>query len=234
MNMNYDPTNAGKAPGQFQNTEQSYITKVFNWMFMGLLTSGLVSYLVATNPFLIRTLFSNMFLPIILAIGLLALVWNLSANILKMSPQAAAMNFFIYSALNGVLLSTIFLVYTAGSLFSTFCVAAATFGIMAVYGATTKNDLTKIGSIAIMALLGLIVAQIANIFFHNSGLESIINYAGVLIFVALTAYDVQKIKEIGQSVNYHPNMAVSGALALYLDFINLFLFLLRILGNRRD
>lgn len=233
--MNYDPTNAGNFnPSKLQNTEQAFVTRVFNWMFLGLLTSGLVSYLISTNQFIVRALFSNMFLIVILAIGLLILVWNLSANILKMSPQAAAMNFFIYSALNGVLLSSIFIVYTTTSLFSTFCIAAATFGLMALYGATTKNDLTKIGSIAVMALLGLIVAQVVNMFMNNSGLEMIISYAGVFIFVILTAYDVQKIKEIGQQVNYHPNLAVSGALALYLDFINLFLFLLRIFGNRRD
>lgn len=233
--MNYDPTNAGGfQSGRKESTEQSFLVRVFNWMFIGLLTSGVAAYLVATNPLIVRTIFNNPFLPIVLIIGLLVLVWNLSANILKMSPQAAASNFFIYSALNGVLLSTVLLVYTSSSIVNTFGVTAVTFGIMAVYGATTKSDLSKIGNMAIMALLGLIIAQIANIFFHNTAFEAAISYIGVLIFVALTAYDVQKIKEIGQSSNFHPNLAVSGALALYLDFINLFLFLLRIMGNRRD
>ncbi len=235
---NYDPTNLGggfgapKTPIGFA-TQQGFVTKVFNWMFLGLLTSGLIAYLAASNPIIVKTLYSNMFVMIVLGLGCLALVWNLSANIAQMSPASAATNFFIYAALNGLLLSSIFLVYTSASIFSTFLIAALLFAVMAAYGATTKQDLSGIGSMMFMALIGLIIAQVVNMFMHNSALDSLISYAGVLIFVALTAYDMQKIKQIGQSVGYNPNYAITGALALYLDFINLFLYLLRILGDRR-
>ncbi len=238
--MNYDPTNAhgsfgssnGSSPLGFA-TQQGYVTKVFNWMFMGLLASGVTAYIAASNPMIIKTLYSNMFVLIVLGIGCLALVWNLSANINKMSPEAAATNFFVYAALNGLLLSSIFLVYTSASIFSTFCIAALLFGVMAAYGAITKQDLSGLGSLMFMALIGLIIAQVVNMFMQSSAFDSIINYAGVLIFIGLTAYDMQKIKQIGQSTGYNPSYAIVGALALYLDFINLFLYLLRILGDRR-
>lgn len=233
MNNAYDPTDT-QGSGQWIQAEQGFVTRVFNWMFIGLLATAVVSFLIVTNEYILRALMTNSLLMIGLGIGLLAMVWNLSANITKMSPQAAAMNFFIYSALNGAFISSIFVIYTASSIFTTFLVASATFGAMALYGATTKKDLTGIGSLAFMALIGLIIAQVVNMFLHSTGLASLINYAGVLVFVALTAYDVQKIKKIGQQTNYHPNMAILGALTLYLDFINLFLFLLRIMGNRRN
>jgi len=238
-NFGYDPTNSGGGfgntpSGNWQAAEQSFVTKVFNWMFIGLLATGVVSYIVSSNPLLLQAIYGNQIVFWVLAIGLFGMVWNLSANITKMSAQSAAINFFIYAALNGALLSSIFIVYTASSIFSTFCICSATFGVMALYGATTKKDLTGIGNFAFMALIGLIIAQVVNMFLHSSGLESIMNYAGVLIFTALTAYDVQKIKQIGSSVNYHPNFAISGALALYLDFINMFLYLLRLFGDRRD
>ncbi|MBT6843517.1 MAG: Bax inhibitor-1/YccA family protein [Candidatus Melainabacteria bacterium] len=233
MNKAYDPTDT-QGSGQWLQAEQGFVTRVFNWMFIGLMATAVVSFLIVTNEYILKALMTNSLLMIGLGIGLLAMVWNLSANITKMSPQAAAMNFFIYAALNGAFISSIFVVYTASSIFTTFLVASATFGAMALYGATTKKDLTGIGSLAFMALIGLIIAQVVNMFLHSTGLASLINYAGVLVFVALTAYDVQKIKKIGQQTNYHPNMAIRGALTLYLDFINLFLFLLRIMGNRRN
>ena len=217
----------------FNIKEQSFVSKVFSWMFMGLAATGLTAFLASSNPIIMKTLYSSPMIMIVLAIGTFALVWNLSANMHKMSPAAAIANFFTYSALNGVVLSSIFLVYTAQSIFSTFCIAAVTFGVTALYGATTKKDLTKLGSLLFMALIGLVIASLFNMFFHSTGLASLINYAGVLIFVGLTAYDMQAIKKIGQSHNYHPNYAVIGALKLYLDFINLFIYLLRILGDRR-
>ena len=232
-NNPYDPTNAAGS-GQWMQAEQGFMTKVFNWMFLGLMATAVVSFIFATNEFLIMSLLKNAWLMIGLGIGLLAMVWNLSANAHKMGPEAAATNFFIYAALNGAFLSSIFLIYTASSIFMVFCVTAATFGLMALYGATTKKDLSGIGSMAFMALIGLIIAHLVNMFMQSEGLASLINYAGVLIFVALTAYDVQKIKRIGQQGNYHPNLSIIGALTLYLDFINLFLYLLRILGSRRD
>lgn len=241
VNMNYDPTNPGGSPinpmggisGANPAKEQSFVSRVFSWMFMGLAASGFSAFVFASNPVFMKVLLGNQFLFWGLAIGLIAMVWYLSANITKMSFQSAAITFFIYALLNGVILSSIFLVYTASSIFSTFFVAAATFGAMAFYGFTTKKDLTGIGSLCFMALIGLIIASVVNMFLHSSMMSTIISYAGVLIFVGLTAYDVQKIKRIGQSSNYHPNYAISGALALYLDFINLFIHLLRIMGNRK-
>lgn len=234
--MNYDPTNAGpqKIKVEWKSDEQSFLAKVFNWMFLGLASSGVAAFLIATNPVAMQAIFANQFLVFGLMIGLFAMVWNLSANIHKMSPASAAANFFIYSALNGVLLSSIFAVYTASSIFTVFAVTALTFGTMALYGSITKRDLSGLGSFAGMALIGLIIAQLVNMFLHNTGLASALNYIGVLIFVVMTAYDVQKIKSLGSEMNYNPNTAVIGALVLYLDFINLFIFLLRILGNRRD
>lgn len=235
--MNYDPTNPGMNPMSGMNAdstkEQGFVTRVFNWMFIGLMASGVAAFIFASNPTFMYALISNKILYYGLFIGLLALVWYLSANITKMSFQSAAITFFIYALLNGVVLSTIFLVYTSSSIFSTFLVASATFGAMAFYGFTTKKDLTGMGSLLFMALIGLIIASVVNMFLHSSLMSTIISYAGVLIFVGLTAYDVQKIKRIGQSSNYHPNYAITGALALYLDFINLFLHLLRIMGNRK-
>ena len=217
----------------YSSQEQSFVGKVFNWMFIGLLSTALSSYFISSNPVLLKAILSNTVVSIVLVIGTLALVWNLSTNITKMSPAAASMNFFIYSILNGITLSPIFLVYTSGSIFSTFAIASVTFGITALYGATTKKDLTKLGSLMFMALIGLIIASLINMFMHSSGLSSLINYAGVLIFIGLTAYDMQAIKQIGKSHSYNSNFAVLGALKLYLDFINLFIYLLRILGDRR-
>ena len=217
----------------FQIKEQSFISKVFSWMFMGLLSTGVIAFLVASNPVIIKAIYSNMMIMILLGIGTFALVWNLSANMHKMSPAAAAANFFIYAGLNGVLFSSVFLVYTSQSIFSTFCVAAVTFGVTALNGATTKKDLSGLGSMLFMGLIGLIIASVLNMFLHSTGLASLINYAGVFLFVGLTAYDMQAIKKIGQNHGYNPNYAVLGALKLYLDFINLFIYLLRILGDRR-
>lgn len=235
--MNYDPTNAGSNPFSGGSSpfvkEQSFVTRVFNWMFIGLALTAVVAYFVSTQPSILMMIYSNFLIQIILILGLLAMVWNLSANINKMSPTGAITNFTVYSGLNGILLSSIFLIYTQASIVSTFFITAATFGVMALYGYTTKKDLSKLGSIAMMALIGIIIASVVNMFLHNSGLEMIISYIGVLVFVALTASDMQKIKMIGQSANYNPNMAILGALTLYLDFINLFLMLLRILGSRR-
>lgn len=226
----YDPTNIGGASGA---AEQTFVQRVFNWMFWGLALTGIVAYFVSSTPVILTAIFGNMLIQIILVVGTLALVWNLSANINKMSPTAAVANFMVYAGLNGVILSYIFLVYTKSSIVSTFFITAATFGAMAFYGYTTKKDLSKWGSMAIMGLIGIIIASVVNFFVASSGLSLIISYAAVLIFVVLTAYDMQKIKNIGNSVGYNPNLAILGALALYLDFINLFIHLLRIMGRRR-
>jgi FtsH-binding integral membrane protein len=240
VNMNYDPTNAGggfNLGGMGSSNPakvQGFVTRVFNWMFLGLAASGVSAFIFASNPVFMQALYKTPFLHIGLGIALIGMVWYLSANLTKMSFQSAAITFFIYALLNGVFLSSIFIIYTASSIFTTFLVSAATFGAMALYGYTTKKDLTGLGSMMFMALIGLIIASVVNIFLKSSMMSTIISYAGVLIFVGLTAYDMQKIKQIGESANYHPNYAISGALRLYLDFINLFLHLLRIMGNRRN
>ena len=171
-----------------------------------------------------------------LIIAELALVIGLSAAIRKLSLPVATLMFVIYSVINGVTLSSIFLVYSIGSIAKVFLITAGTFGAMALFGYTTKKDLSSMGKILFMALIGLIIATVVNLFVKSSGLDLILCYGGVLIFVGLTAWDSQKIKEMCMSAEYADEgaqkMALLGALTLYLDFINLFLYLLRIFGRR--
>ena len=209
--------------------------KVYLWMTFALVITGLAAYYVAHSDF-IYTLYSNQALLWGLIIVELALVFGLSAAINKLSLPVATLMFVVYSLINGVVLSSIFLVYSISSIAKVFFITAGTFGAMALYGYTTKRDLSSIGKYLFMALIGLIIATVVNIFMKSSGLDMIISYAGVLIFVGLTAYDTQKIKEMCQSVDYidesTQKLALLGALSLYLDFINLFIYLLRIFGRR--
>jgi uncharacterized protein len=219
------------------NLEQSrFITKVYGWMTLALVITGAIAWTVASSPALISIFLANKLVFWGLIIGELAMVWYLSAAVQRMSANTATFVFLMYALLNGLTLSVIFLVYTLGSIASTFFVTAATFGVMSAYGYFTKTDLTKIGNLLFMALIGLIIASLVNIFLKNSTLYWIITYAGVLIFVGLTAYDTQKIKEMNiignEGTEEDHKEAIMGALTLYLDFINLFLYLLRILGNR--
>ncbi len=231
----YDPTNAGSfQSGAFDSAkEHSFVSKVFNWMFMGLGLTAATAFLVSSNPAFMQAVYGNSIMPIFLMIATLGLVFYLSFSFQKMSPAAATFSFLLYAALNGVMLSAVLAVYTGGSVFSAFLVASGMFGAMALYGATTKKDLSAWGSLLFMALIGLIIASVVNMFIRSSGFDLILSYGAVLIFTGLTAYDMQKIKQIGQSGSYHPNMAIMGALRLYLDFINLFLNILRIMGKRR-
>lgn len=211
---------------------------VFIWMALALAATGLTASYVANYLVLHPDMFSqNMFL--VLAIAEVALVFFLSARIHKMSFATAGIMFALYSVLNGATMSILFLVYTASSIASTFFVTAGTFGVMALIGTTTKMDLTRFGSIFTMALIGLIIATVVNIFWANSILYWAITYIGVLLFVGLTAYDAQRIKNMLQMYGTEENdmtqkIALMGSLTLYLDFINLFIYLLRILGSRRD
>lgn len=216
--------------------QQALLTRVYAWMTAGLLTTGAIAMFVASSPALLGLIFGTPFAFFGLIIAQLALVWFLSARVMQMSPAAAIGAFLGYAALNGLILSAIFIAYTAESIAGTFFVTAGTFGAMSAYGYFTKRDLSGMGSFLFMALIGLIIASIVNIFWANSTLYWIITYAGVLIFVALTAYDTQKIKRMIAQVRDERSemgVAIYGALTLYLDFINLFLYLLRILGNRR-
>ena len=164
----------------------------------------------------------------------LGIVFWLSASIRKISPQAAALGFFVYATLNGITISTLLLVYTAASVSLTFFITAMTFGSVSVYGWVTKQDLTSVGSFCFMALIGLIIATVVNMFFHSTVTNLILSYFGVAIFIGLTAYDTQRLKAIHQNTPDAPEqLAIFGALMLYLDFINMFLWLLQIFGRRR-
>jgi FtsH-binding integral membrane protein len=214
-----------------------FITKVYNWMALALFVTGLVAYFTASSPQMINAIISSKLIFYGLLISELLLVIYLTSAIQKLSQNMVITGFLIYSVLNGLTMSVIFLVYTSNSIATTFYVTAGTFGAMSLYGYYTKKDLTSIGNIAIMALIGIIIASIVNMFLKNEMMYWIITYLGVAVFVALTAYDTQKLKEIGNKgfVNGEnmEKMSILGALTLYLDFINLFLFLLRIFGDRK-
>jgi FtsH-binding integral membrane protein len=212
--------------------------KVYLWMALAMVITGLTSYYVATSPALLEMIFTNSAVLWGLIIGELALVFGLSAAINKLSLPVATLMFVLYSVVNGATMSFIFLVYTSTSIVNVFLITAITFAVMAAYGYFTKKDLTSWGRMLFMALIGLIIASIVNIFLKSSGMNMVISYIGVLVFVGLTAYDSQKIKEMlmqapdaGETMQ---KLALLGALSLYLDFINLFLYLLRILGSSRD
>lgn len=214
------------------------LTGVYWWMTFALVVSGLTAYMVGTSPELTRIIVKNPPVFFILAIVEIVMVIGITAGINKLSAATATALFILYAAINGLTLSVIFLAYTLGSIAVTFAVTAGTFGVMAVIGTVTKKDLTSLGNLLLMALLGLIIASIVNIFWTNETLYWICTYAGVLIFVGLTAYDAQKIKQMylnagTENAETNRKIAVLGALSLYLDFVNLLLYLLRIFGRRR-
>ncbi len=218
--------------------QSTLLRSVYIWMTLALVITGFVSMYVAQSYQLISFIFGNKLALWGMLIAELAVVFYLSARINSISFTKATVMFIIYSILNGATLASIFLVYTMSSIASTFFVAAGTFGVMALYGYVTKSDLTRIGNICLMALIGLIIATLVSMFWQNSMLQMIITYAGVILFVGLTAYDSQKIKRLltadGIEVTEETQkIALLGALTLYLDFINLFLYLLRLLGDRK-
>lgn len=221
-----------------QEASTIFLAKVFNWMAIGLGLTGVVAYLTASSGLALKIATSPLFFIMILAE--LGLVFYLSARVDKM-PAATATNIFIgYAGLNGLTLSTIFLAYTNSSIVGTFFITAGMFGAMAVYGLVTKRDLSGFGSFLFMGLIGIIIASLVNLFLQSSAMSWIISMAGVLVFTGLTAYDVQRIKGIGeqgimtQGEEMVKKGAIMGALALYLDFINLFIMLLRFFGGSRD
>lgn len=220
-----------------QQQTNSVMKRVYIRMFIGLLVSAFCALGVATSPSLINFLFGNQIVYWGMFIVMIAMAWILPARMQKMSTGSVIGCFIIFSALMGASLAPIFLVYRIGSIVYTFFIAAGTFGAMSVYGYFTKSDLSKMGTYLLMALFGLIIACVVNIFWANSTFEWIISIVGVLIFVGLTAWDTQQIKQIS-AANLDPaladKLATIGALNLYLDFINLFLFLLRIFGGSRD
>ena len=223
---------------QVQVRVNDFIRSVYNWMAIGLALTGLVAFYIASTPALLELIFRNQILFFGLIIAELALVFVISARIQRMQASTATGLFILYSVLNGVTLSFIFLIYTRASIASTFFVCAATFVACSIYGWTTKRDLTSMGGFLMMGLIGIIIASVVNIFVRSSAMHMIISYIGVLVFVGLTAYDTQNLKAMAVSqptdagASVVRKGAILGALKLYLDFINLFLMLLRILGNR--
>lgn len=221
-----------------QVQERTFIHKVFNWMALALGITGVVAFVTVNTPPVINFIAGNSLVFFGLIIAELGLVIYLSAKLQTMDATTALRAFLAYAFLNGLTLSVIFLAYTYESIAITFFITAGTFSAMSFYGYTTKQDLTSWGNLAIMSLIGIIIATIVNIFLKSTFLYWFISYAGVAIFVALTAYDTQKLKRMSHNLNMEEEsttkLAVFGALALYLDFINLFLFLLRIFGGRRN
>ena len=212
--------------------------KVFVWMTLALAITGLTAYGVATSPTILSLIFSSKVTFFGLIIAEFALVFAISGAINRLSLSTATMLFILYSVINGATLSSIFFAFSVATIGKVFFITAGTFGAMALVGYTTKTDLTSMGKLLFMALLGIIIASVVNMFVASSGLDLILSYVGVLVFVGLTAYDTQKIKQMCQAApdagESTQKLALIGALSLYLDFINLFLYLLRIFGNNRD
>ncbi len=218
----------------------SFIRSVYNWMAVGLALTGFTAYYVAHNETLMQIIYGNPGVLIVLILVELGFVFFLSARIQKIQASTATALFTIYSILNGVTLSFIFLAYTATSIVSTFFICAATFLACSIYGMVTKKDLTSLGGFMFMGLIGIIVASVVNLFIQSSAMQMIISYVGVLVFIGLTAYDTQKLKTMAVTLPDNATGAMirkgalMGALSLYLDFINLFIMLLHIFGNSRD
>ena len=212
--------------------------KVFVWMTLALAITGLTAYGVATSPTILSLIFSSKVTFFGLIIAEFALVFAISGAINRLSLSTATLLFILYSVINGATLSTIFFAFSVATIVKVFFITAGTFGAMALVGYTTKTDLTSMGKLLFMALLGIIIASVVNMFVASSGLDLILSYVGVLVFIGLTAYDTQKIKQMCQAApdagESSQKLALIGALSLYLDFINLFLYLLRIFGNNRD
>ena len=215
-----------------------FIRSVYNWMAIGLGLTGFVAFYVSNSETLLKLIFGNQFIFFGLIICELVLVFTISARVHKMQASTATSLFVLYAALNGATLSAIFLIYTRSSITSTFFICAATFISSSIYGMVTKRDLTSMGQFMFMGLIGIVIASVVNLFVRSSGMSLIVSYIGVVVFVGLTAYDTQKLRTMalsqpaGLDSGTVRKGAILGALTLYLDFINLFLMLLRILGNR--
>ena len=232
-------TESGSRSFYSENAVATLMRNMYAWMAIALTITGFTAFAVANTYSLIYAIATNSILFYGLIFAELGLVYYLSSRIFRMSFATAGLLFAVYSIINGVTLSLIFLIYELGSIVSTFFITAGTFGAMAVVGSFLKKDLSFIGRFALMALIGLIIAGVVNIFMRSEGFSFIIAIIGVLVFTALTAYDAQKMKNLIAENGYEVNentqkLALIGALELYLDFVNLFLYLLRLLGSRRD
>jgi len=218
----------------------NFVISVYNWMCIGLALTGFIAFYVSHSETIMKMVFGSKVLFFGIIIAELALVFTMSGRINRMSASTATALFVLYSALNGVTLSFIFLVYAQSSIVSTFFICSATFLASSIYAWTTKRDLTSLGGFLMMGLMGIIIASLVNIFIHSNSMSMIISYIGVFVFIGLTAYDTQKLKSMAQSQPDGLDAAVIrkgailGALSLYLDFINLFLLLLRIFGGGKE
>jgi len=215
------------------------LRSVYNWMMVGLLVSGLTAFMVAHNQVLTHIIFGNSYFIWVLFFIELALVVSISAGINKMDVSTARVLFILFSFVDGLTLGSIFLVFTATSIATAFFIAGLTFGVMSLYGYFTDTDLSSWGNILFTALIGIIIAMVVNFFLKSPTFEWWIDIIAVIIFVALTAYDTQKIKQLGEEIGSGDRqtlsrVAIVGALSLYLDFINLFLLFLEFFGNRRN
>ena len=215
-------------PRTMETTQSNSLGAVYGWMAAGLCLTAFVSLAVASSPSLFNALFANRMLFFGLIIAELGLVFAIGGFAVRMGTATAAPLFLLYSALNGVTLSGIFLVYTGQSISSAFFTTAGTFGAMSLYGMVTKRDLTSLCSFCFMGLIGVVIASVVNIFLHSNMLQFMVSGIGLIVFIGLTAYDTQKLKGVTGGA------AVAGALALYLDFINIFLMILQLFGDRRE
>jgi uncharacterized protein len=236
--MNEFPFVGDQRQASIEAEQARFITKVYGWMSIGLAITGAVAYLVSSSPAILQLIFGNKLIFFGLIIGELLMVGYLAAAVTRMSAATATLVYLLYAVLNGLTLSGIFIMYTGASIMGTFLITGGTFAAMSIYGYFTKQDLTRAGNLLFMALIGLVIASVVNIFFRNPIMYWIITYAGILIFVGLTAYDTQKIKQMNiignEGTEEDHKEAIMGALTLYLDFINLFLYLLRLFGRSND
>ena len=226
------PDNAAPLP-LVAGEHAAFFRKVYAFMSLGLTATAVTAMLVASSPAALQLIVGNRVVFYGLLLGELAMVWAFSAMVQRISTFAAGAMFFAYAILNGLTLSIIFLAYTGESIASTFFITAGSFAALSAYGYATKRDLTGVGSFAMMGLIGLLIASVVNIFLQSTMIYWLTTFVGVIVFTALAAYDTQKIKQLNVGGEAGDKGAIHGALILYLDFINLFLFLLRLLGRRK-
>lgn len=234
---NYNPYNGyGQDSAALTSLVSSTMKRVYFKMFLALLVTAVTAWTAATSTAYMSFLVSHTWFMWVLIISELGLVFGLSGAIQRLSDTTASLMFYLFAVVNGLMLCTIFYAYAPAAIVKTFLITAATFGAMSIYGYFTHNDLTKFGNYLFYALIGLIIASVVNIFMHSSRLDWIISIAGVFIFIGLTAWDTQQIKRMAAAMPaaYTGRLATLGALNLYLDFINLFLYLLRFFGGNRD
>jgi len=236
-NYNYDAYNSPRHDAMsITSTVSNVMKRVYLKMFLALVVTAVTSLLAATSAGYINFLVSHSWFMWVLIVAEFGLVIGLSGAINKLSSGVASLMFYLFAVVNGLMLCTIFYAFSPGAIVKTFFITAATFGAMSVYGYFTSNDLSKFGNYLFYALIGLVIASLVNVFMRSSTLDWIVSIAGVLIFIGLTAWDTQKVKQIAMVTpdGFVGRLATLGALTLYLDFINLFLFLLRIFGGNRD